>query len=120
MSEYRRYETPEIERAYQAAHRELETMPPPRSAFFPEIDATRAVMSDLLGPDITWQTGRQAEEWARACRPGGFGAPIARPAVGSLLTRAGYPKFCATLPPGPGTAARLIHGHLPSQAVSGQ
>jgi hypothetical protein len=30
------------------------------------------------------------------------------------------PKFGATLPPGPGTAARLIHGRLPSQAVSGQ
>ena len=63
MSEYRRYETPEIERAYQAAHRELETMPPPRSAFLPGIDLTHAVMSELLGPDVSWQTGRQAEEW---------------------------------------------------------
>jgi len=63
MSGYRRYETPEIERARQAAHRALENMATPRSAFFPEIDATHAVMSELLGPDISWQTGRRAEAW---------------------------------------------------------
>jgi hypothetical protein len=33
---------------------------------------------------------------------------------------AGCSRFTRNAPPGPGTAVRLIHGHLPSQTVSGQ
>src|SRR5215467_9460376 len=39
---------------------------------------------------------------------------------GSAPKWAGNSRVRATLPPGPGTAARVIPGHLPCQAVSGQ
>jgi GNAT superfamily N-acetyltransferase len=52
----------EIERAYQAAHRALGTIPPLGFCFIPTSDiGTAAVIEPLVGPFISWHA-RQADE----------------------------------------------------------
>lgn len=63
MSEYRRPELPEIERAYRAAHRALGVIVPPDFCLVPTSHlGTAEVISPFLGPPISWHS-RQAEDW---------------------------------------------------------
>jgi ribosomal protein S18 acetylase RimI-like enzyme len=99
MSNYRLPETPDIEKAYRAAHRALETIAPSGFSFVPEADLELSeVISQFpymveeaemavairLGPRISWTAEHQGAEWelTMACvdfdgsREYGFGAAV--------------------------------------------